>query len=382
MEAMKAMWRSLLNEPRVENPPRRVWRDWVLLAVVLVLLVIELLVRDDINNPAITTPLVIAMAVALLWRRTAPRAVIVSLFGGVVLYDLASIVFGFGSLNIYMPAVMLVAMYAAFRWGSGTDMVIAFGFGIAAFATANTLDYTGLSDLVGGFFILQFGPAIALAIRYVGRSREQARHQIRVDERERIARELHDTVAHHVSAIAIQAQAGRFVAEQGSIDAAADALEVIEEEASRTLAEMRSIVSVLRDADSPVEMAPQAGIDDVARFASATSVPEVVVHVDDDGRTVSPALGAATYRIVQEAITNARRHARNATRVEVRVHVQPRELSLTITDDGDPAATTSTDGFGLIGMSERATMLNGTLTAGPAAPKGWRVQALLPRNDS
>lgn len=372
---------SWLNEARVENPPRRVWRDWALLGAAIIGLVIELLTRDDIHNPAVAVPFVLIMAVALLWRRAAPLAVVVLIFGGVFVFDLVSLVFGFGALNVYMPVIMLFAMYAVFRWGSGTDMVVAFVLGIAVYCVANALDYTGVSDLIGGFIVLQFGPVLALAIRYFGKTREQAREQIRVNERERIARELHDTVAHHVSAIAIQAQAGRFVAEGGSIEGASNALEVIEEEASRTLTEMRAIVGVLRDGDRAVAMAPQPGIADVDAFASSSEVPEIVVHIDADAREVSPATGAAVYRITQESITNARRHARNATTVEVRIEALPDQVQLTVTDNGQSASAQSTSGFGLVGMSERATMLNGTLTAGPAPNNGWRVQAVLPRTD-
>lgn len=353
----------------------------MLVGLALIGLLLELILRDDINNPMSAAPVSIAMAISLIWRRTHPLTVVACTFGTVFVYDMISIVFGFGALNVYMPAVMLIAMYAVFRWGSGRDMAIAFVLGIAVFIIANVLDYTGVGDTVGGFFILQFGPVLALAIRYVGRSREQAREQIRVSERERIARELHDTVAHHVSAIAIQAQAGRFVAENGSIEGASQALEVIEEEASRTLTEMRTIVGALRDSGSQLETAPQSGIADVRSFASTTSTPEVVVQIDDEAIDVSPAIGAAVYRIAQESITNARRHARNATRVNVLVQALHGDVQLTVTDDGEPVSPGASNGFGLIGMSERAIMLDGTLTAGPAPTNGWRVHATLPRND-
>ena len=122
---------------------------------------------------------------------------------------------------------------------------------------------------------------------------------------------MHDTVAHHVSAIAIRAQAGRVV---GANDPAAalDALEVIEREASRTLAEMRGIVGTLRGGED-AEFAPQPGLADLERLASTDGAPRVEVNVARHVGDVGPTVGAALYRVAQEAITNARRHARGAT---------------------------------------------------------------------
>jgi len=202
---------------------------------------------------------------------------------------------------------------------------------------------------------------------------------VRILERERLARELHDTVAHHMSAIAIQAQAGRFVAQTGSLEGATEALEVIEEEASRTLSEMRSIVSVLRGPDAPVAMAPQHGMADIETLASSVGSPPVTITGAENLDAVSDAVGAAAYRIAQESITNARRHARNATSVDVLLEDVADGVQLTISDDGDPASASGQHGFGLIGMNERATLLGGSLEAGPAAGGGWVVRAILPR---
>jgi signal transduction histidine kinase len=200
-------------------------------------------------------------------------------------------------------------------------------------------------------------------------------------EREELARELHDTVAHHVSAIAIRAQAGKTLAASNP-DAPLEALEVIEAEASKTLAEMRSIVAVLRQGAEP-DLAPQPGVRDIDELArDAVDGPAVAVEGTGDLGDVAPSVGSALYRIAQESITNAVRHSRNATQVTVTVTDLGDEAQMTVHDDGDMTLHTPRpqDGFGLTGMRERAKLLGGWCTAGPAPDGGWTVTAVLPKN--
>ena len=199
-------------------------------------------------------------------------------------------------------------------------------------------------------------------------------------EREQLARDLHDTVAHHVSAIAVRAQAG--LAMSASDDRAArEALQVIETEATRTLAEMRMMVRSLRQDESP-DFSPNPRIQDLARLAGKSSGrPVVEVQISGDVDAVSPSVSTAIYRLAQESITNARRHARHATRVDVFVDIDDEYVRLRVHDDGDLVAerTFSSAGYGLIGMIERAELLGGTCEAGPGADRGWTVTAVLPR---
>jgi signal transduction histidine kinase len=184
-------------------------------------------------------------------------------------------------------------------------------------------------------------------------------------------------VAHHVSAIVVRAQAGRVVAATRP-EAATEALAVIEDEAVRTLAELRTLVSALRD-DADAELAPQQGVADLERLAAATGgTPPVEVIVTGAVDDLRPSVGAAVYRITQESITNVVRHARHATRVEVRLAGEGDLVCLTVHDDGDPAPRGGS-GYGVIGMTERAVLLGGTLEAGPGAERGWTVRAVLPR---
>jgi signal transduction histidine kinase len=184
-------------------------------------------------------------------------------------------------------------------------------------------------------------------------------------------------VAHHVSAIAVQAQAGRALAGQRP-EAGLEALAAIEGEASQTLAEMRAMVRVLREG-APAEYTPQPGVADLASLARRDPVPVVEVDLPDDLDPLPHPVDAAVYRLAQEALTNALRHARNPSRVEIRVVKAGGRLRLRVTDDGqiDPARPAS-HGFGLLGMTERVQLLGGTLRAGPASGGGWTVDAELP----
>src|SRR4029453_11534151 len=159
---------------------------------------------------------------------------------------------------------------------------------------------------------------------------------------------------------------------------AAEVLRVIEGEASRTLDEMRSMVRVLRRDDS-ADRAPSPGIADLRRLATSTGGMVVDVLITGDVDAVPPTVAAAVYRLAQEAVTNARRHARNATRVDVRVDADDAAIRLEGRDDGDPVAST-TPGYGITGMLERATLLGGTCEAGAVPGGGWAVTAVLPRS--
>ncbi len=382
---MHAAFHALLAEPRAANPPMRVWRDYALVAVLIPVLIVEVVLRDDVVGLPLAAPLILSLIALLPWRRQYPMRTFLYAFGSIIVFDLLSLVLGWnGPINLGTSAVSVIFMYALYRWASGREMAIGFVLVVVITIVANVVSYTGLSDVIGGIVVMALIIAVAVAIRYRSTSRQQAIDQVKINERTELARELHDTVAHHVSAIVIQAQAGRFLARSNSLEGAADALAVIEEEAARTLTEMRSIVGVLRDGSVPSLMAPQHGIADIASLAStgAHDTVPITVAVKGDVDTTGPAVGAAVYRLAQESITNAVRHARNATRIHVEVDGSPDAVHLTVTDDGDPPnGRAGGPGFGIVGMNERASSLGGRLTAGPAPERGWIVQATVPRGN-
>ena len=144
---------------------------------------------------------------------------------------------------------------------------------------------------------------------------------------------------------------------------------------------MRTIVRALRR-DQPGELAPSPHIADLERLASQTrSGPSVNVEINGDLGDLPPSVTAAIYRLAQESVTNARRHARHATRIEVHVAADDMSVRLRVNDDGDTSIMrpATSPGYGLIGMSERAGLLGGTCEAGPDPERGWTVTAVLPR---
>jgi signal transduction histidine kinase len=369
--------RSLWAEPRAAAVPERVSRDWVLVGALMVTALLEGVLRDDVAWRPVVTIVTVGLAPVLLWRRTHPLVCVVVGFGTGMALGLASQLAGIPGMGLNTMIYILVLVYALVRWGSGRQIVIGLAVVLVAAVFSIATDYTGPAELFGGFGVLVAAAAGGAAFRYRAESWRRALDQIRSQERVGLARELHDMVAHHVSAIAVQAQAGRAMARQRP-EAGLEALAAIEGEASRTLAEMRAMVRVLRDG-APAEYAPQPGVADLVSLARRDPVPVVDVEVPGDLDELPLQVDAAVYRLAQEALTNALRHARNASRVEIRVVEGAGMLRLRVTDDGriDPARPAS-HGFGLLGMTERVQLLGGTLRAGPAPEGGWTVDAELP----
>jgi signal transduction histidine kinase len=388
-----ALLRSLWDEPRPPDAPRRVWRDWLLVGVLIPVAVLEGAVRPDLPWRAVSVVLTVALVPALLWRRTRPLLVVAIVFGACSLMGLLTNGEAPGN---YTLAFVLLLPYTLFRWGSGREAAIGAAIVLARVVVSIvTGDVVG-ADLLALLAILFAAMASGGALRYRAGARQRELLQVKLLERERLARDLHDTVAHHVSAIALRAQAG--LATSGSNpDAAVEALRVIESEASRSLAEMRTIVRALRRSEQAdqarrrtagpagenhAELAPGPRVADLELLAGHDRTgPSVDVAIADGLDDLAPSVSAALYRLAQESVTNARRHARHATRIEVRVDADDMSVQLYVSDDGDsrqgrPAAP---PGYGLVGMIERASLLGGTCTAGPDPERGWTVTAVLPR---
>ncbi|MFD6139134.1 sensor histidine kinase [Promicromonospora sp. NPDC060271] len=378
MSAIRSVW----DEPRPADPPVRVWRDRVLVAAVVAGAVIEAVTRTDVQGRWLELATVVVLAPTLLWRRTHPlRAVVVAFVASTVPALVLGRDLAFAS-NIFM----LVLAYALFRWGSGREMVLGAAVVLAKMGTNAALGFLTLADVGIGCLILGATFALGLALRYRSGARRREREQVVLLERERLARDLHDVVGHHISAVAVRAQAGIAVSRTDP-GAAADALRVIEEQASRALAEMRTLVRVLRSdelrpdeggggAHEADELAPGPTLADVERLADP-ALPRVEVDLEGDPARVSAAVGGAVQRIAQESVTNARRHARGATRITVRVTVGETTVRLRVSDDGGVPVSVAHGGYGIAGMRERAALLGGTLDAGPDAA-GWTVEAVLP----
>lgn len=221
----------------------------------------------------------------------------------------------------------------------------------------------------------------ALADRAVAAEAERqahAEHAV-IEERRRIARELHDVVAHHVSVISVMATGARRVLNHDP-DAADQALSTIEQTSRTTLRELRRLLFLLRvETESDVQLTPQPGlegirslIDQVREAGLPTSL-----RVDGEPSMLDPGVALTAYRIVQEALTNTLKHAGQAT-AEVRMKFEPGLLTIEVFDTGDGPQTASTAGHGLLGMRERVSVYGGTLRTGPRPGGGYRVYAKIP----
>lgn len=355
----------------------------MLVALVVSVAVIEGAFRPDVVWRPMVTAVAVALAFTLPWRRSHPMAVVVVAFGTLAVIDGATAVTGVGPVGLYAQGYVLLLAYSLLRWGAGREA----GVGLAAMLATATLnmvfitneEVTGFGETVAAFAFLLFPAALGASVRFRANSRLREIDQVKLREREQLARELHDTVAHHVSSIAIQAQAGQTLACTNP-QATVEALTVIEKVASRTLADMRLMVGVLRAGEEP-SLAPPPRVGDIQRLTEGAgdSLP-VEVRLSGDLGDLRPSVEAAVYRIAQESITNARRHARHATGIAVSIAGTDGRVYVTVSDDGDsrPGGGGSSSGYGLVGMRERASLLGGTLNAGPGPDRGWTVTASLP----
>ena len=372
--------RALLSEPRPAQPPVRVWRDWALLGVAVAASLIEAALRPD--RTWLLTALAVSIVVALcvLWRRTHPLAAVAVAFGTLIVFDVARIVAS-DATGLSGIAVALVLPYALFRWASGREAAIGLGIILVWLGVTHVADPTTVRDVVAAYGFFLFSAALGASIRFHATTRMRDIEQAELRQRHELARDLHDTIGHHMSGIVIQAQAGQALAAPHP-DRALAVLETIEQAATRALAEMRTIVGVLRVGAEP-DLAPQPGLADIERFARTAGTPRIDVHLSGALHDLPAAVSVALYRIAQEALTNTMRHARNVTRVHIDVVGDVDRVRLTVRDDGAVvAATRQLSGFGLIGMRERASLLGGTLLAGPGPDRGWVVEATLPTQAS
>ncbi len=214
------------------------------------------------------------------------------------------------------------------------------------------------------------------------REREENARLAVAEERGRIARELHDVVAHHVSVMVVQAEAARRVL-AAEPELAADALESVQGTGREALAEMRRMLGVLREVDSPDNRRPQPSLERLDALIETVREAGLAVELEIEGtpRPIPVGIDLSAYRIVQEALTNTIKHGGKAS-ARVRLRYGERELELEVVDNGRGAAAglvaQDGTGHGLIGMRERVALFGGELMAGPRIQGGYAVRARLP----
>jgi signal transduction histidine kinase len=328
--------------------------------------------------------------VPLLRRRSHPGPVLAVLAAAF----LVSAVFVRAELN---GAGLLFGVYAAALYGDRRVRLVAGALAAAVLAVSfGLLLATGSARGLGHLTGIAFGYGVAWVLgdrththraylaeleeRGVRLERERDEHARRAtaEERNRIARELHDVVAHNVSVIAVQAGAARTTS-RSNPERAVEALGLIERTARGTLSELRALLGVLRkvDGSAPLRPRPTLGrLDELVRQAHEAGV-DVEARVEGTARPLVAVVDLCAYRVVQEALTNAIKYAPHAN-VHLLVRYGTSSLRITVVDDGPGAPEGGPVGHGLIGMRERVALVGGELRVGPALGGGFRVEARLP----
>lgn len=339
---------------------------------------LEVWLRDDLPRRPAALVFIALIAGTLTLRQNRPLLAVGLGFGAALLTTVVDYVFALPEMAPVSAAAILLLPYSLARRGSLREVV--WGGALVAATWLSTL-LTGqvrtLPDAIGSAVVLLFPGAIGGVVRFRADAQARAVGQARLLEREQLARELHDSVAHHLVAITLQTQAARAVLATRPEDAKT-ALSAIEDESRRTLAELRALVGALRDDGAAVTHTGR--LCDVPGLAARTTRPTVEVELAGDLDGLSPTLERAVFRLAQESITNAVKHARNATRVRLRIAAEGRSIVLQARDDGERSGLPRGSGFGLVGMAERVALVGGTFEAGPLADGGWLVAAVLPRD--
>jgi signal transduction histidine kinase len=356
------------------------------LALALVLALVglaEVTIYTDEIGSAMVANLVATLPLALVRKRLAWAA------GSIVVGVLLAVGDSSGTLTIAGVLALVTVLYLfAGTYDRRWSILLAAPFLVNAVAP-----FSGASPSFAGVLLLM----LVVSAEALGDSRRQRgqaiaerdetrqamvdtlRDQAAMGERARIARDLHDVVAHHVSAIAVQAETARLTTE-GLPEEGRAHFESIGQTARDALSEMRRLLGVLReDTNGKAERDPQPGLVrlnelvDTARAAGS----EVRLTVQGQVAQLPPGVDLCAYRILQEALTNARRHAPGAP-VDVELEYGTDTLRLRVRDHGPGPADGAAEGLGLLGMRERAIMVGGALTAGAAEGGGFAVDARLP----
>ncbi|GAA3798534.1 hypothetical protein GCM10022403_035400 [Streptomyces coacervatus] len=367
----------------------------------------DLLIAGDAGYPAWRPAAVLAVGLtAVLWPatcrppwltpqlRTAAPALLSLLYTAASFIRHRIVPFGPGEIAVLLCLLFIAVRHCTPRWAVISGVLAAGAVLLMPVRYYRTLwsgDEAPVYVLVGLVLVGLVG-GLAAYLRSVDYRRTVAVADTRREERLAIAADLHDFVAHHVTGILVQTQMTRMMAaappEQRG-DGLDPVLAGIERAATEALASMRRTVGVLRDTTEQADRRPVGDLASIAELTDGFASPggRVTLHRDPDASDDLPhEVQAAAFRVVQESLTNVRRHAADATEITVALGYDGAALSVTVTDDGRggaqlPAAAHG-GGFGLVGLRERVTALGGELRTGPRTTgPGWEVRALLPTPD-
>jgi signal transduction histidine kinase len=323
---------------------------------------LPLALRRHLSFPVLS-PLIVGGVILILWQLHPANTVV--LIPMIALFELA--LNGDRRRSLWMSvAILPCVVISVVPFASGFSHV-------ASIVVRNT-----------AFILLAIAAGDVIRSRRVSEQRlvqtaEQETLRRVGEERLRIAREIHDVVAHAMTAINVQAGVAAHLLER-ELGQAYDALRNIKHTSGAALTDLRSTLEVLRDPSASAPLGPPAGLGDIAELTGGLQSAGVAVTLDvDDAADVPAPVQSVAYRIVQEALTNVARHAQ-ASVTAVSVRRVPGAITVEVIDDGAMASVMDTAaGNGVRGMRERAAALGGTLEAGPNGNGGWRVHAWLPR---
>ena len=334
------------------------------------------------------------VTVPLCWRFRAPATVAIVVTVAAAAWDLAMFS-AKGQPPIEPWLAILVAVFALASRVDGRRLLVAAsvaGCLYLAGAVRGELAGQGIGNVLPAvlFYVLVFvlGRMVHAHRRHASDQQDRAQrlerdHEVLAaravaNERSRIARELHDVIAHSMSVIVVQAAAERRVLAPGQ-DSTAETLESIEQAGRQAMTELRRLLGLLRKSDSELSLAPQPGLGELGDLVAEVREAGVQVDMRTDGdlAVLPRGLDLTAYRIVQECLTNVLKHS-GAHRVEVSLCRRGRCIDIEVTDDGTSGGAPSRSGFGLIGMRERVSVYGGTVQAGHRDGGGFRVHARLP----
>jgi signal transduction histidine kinase len=327
------------------------------------------------GDRAILVPTALAMTLPLALRRTHPTATVLVVFGAAAVQELATT----PPDGVSAIAALLVAAYSAGAYAEQRGAIAGLAGALALSLGGGVGDAAFAWVLIGGAWgagrIVRRQNTLLEALAREQAAREQAAV---ADERARLARELHDVVAHGVSTMVVQAEAGESLLAYDP-QRARDSFASITESGREALAELRRMLGLLRNADEAVGLDPQPGLAqlrDLAEHMRSVGLP-VEVAIEGEPRQLPAGIDLSAYRIVQEALTNTLKHARPA-QARVTVRYRRDEVELEVVDDGRARANGALGGHGIAGMRERVRLYGGTLETGGREEGGFAVRARLP----
>ncbi|WP_327003270.1 sensor histidine kinase [Dactylosporangium sp. NBC_01737] len=327
--------------------------------------------------------LLVLSGLALADRHRFPRRNFIIVAGAITAYHILG---HLPALTFLAPMIgASAAITAGHRWL--VCAVTSGGYGLWLALTTPTLNraLTAAAFVVGGYVLTELATPAARAIQRAAQEQqrltEERQRRQASEERLRIAAELHDVVGHHLSLINIRAGVGRHLMDRDP-EQARIALDTIQETSAEALREVQSVLNTLYPTGEAAPREPAPGLD---RLDGLTADAGLTVRtvIAGEPRRLPAEIDRAAYRIVQEALTNVRRHAGPGATAGIAIEYLPQSLVIRVGDDGGTQAQADTvphapPGNGITGMRERAAALGGSLTAGPAPGGGWQVQASLP----